>query len=126
MFIGQFILLLPELEVMGLFEICMFIKVLQGTSCALLKLWKIYHQRLDSVLAEEITALKARLQNRQDFHTIIRKIDGFTKRVADEYENKKVKKIKHLFRDKNNTKNAAEERDITAKNNQTENKIIVW
>ena len=77
-------------------------EVLPGTSRALLKLLKIYHRRMDSILAGKIAALRARLQNRQDFTTTIRKIDGFTKKVVDEYENKRAKKTKHLFRDKSN------------------------
>ena len=68
-------------------------ELLQGTSRTLLKLLKTYHRRLNSVLADEIVALKAQLQKRQDFHTIVRNIDGSTKKVADEYENKKAKKV---------------------------------
>ena len=48
---------------------------------------------MDSVLAEEIAALRARLQSRHDFTITIRKIDGFTRKVVEEYENKKAKKI---------------------------------
>ena len=59
---------------------------------------------MDSVPAEEIVALRARFQNKQDFNTTIQKINGFTRKVIDKYENKKPKKIKHHFGEKSNPK----------------------
>ena len=56
------------------------------------KIVKTYHCKMESVLAEEIAGLIARLQNRQDFNIEFGKIDKFNCQTRDEYEKKKEKR----------------------------------
>ena len=68
-----------------------------SSSRALLKLLKKYYHTAVLSLAEEIAILRTRLQERHDFSANINKINTFTQRESERYEDGKKRKISRLL-----------------------------
>ena len=92
--------------------------ILLKTSRTLLKELKIYHREAVELLSGEIIDRRARLQNRQDFHHNIQKIDQYTTRTEERFEEIKKRKIKKLVGTRTENKRCRRKNKVKSRQRQ--------